>query len=114
MNHYRKQRQVSRLAQSKTKLTANCIKNLILPKDFYDHELQPRTFKKRGWNEAGLCPFHHDNQSGSFFVNLNSGAYKCFSCGAAGGDVISFIMVLYGFTFADALQHLANDWRLPC
>ena len=31
----------------------------------------------------GLCPFHDDRES-SFSVNLQTGQYTCFACGASG------------------------------
>ncbi|HAJ19879.1 MAG TPA: hypothetical protein DCL95_07445, partial [Rhodospirillaceae bacterium] len=40
----------------------------------------------------GLCPFHADTRPGSFVVNKATGAFKCFSCGEQGGDIITFHM----------------------
>jgi DNA primase len=91
---------------------ADFIKKSLPPLDFYRHELPTASFKKRGWNDGGLCPFHSDNKRGSFFINLESGAFKCYSCSMAGGDVIAFTMTLYGLKFAEALAQLASDWGL--
>lgn len=97
---------------SKHKLNADEIKQSLNPADFYHHELPNAPLKKHGWNDGGLCPFHSDNKAGSFRVNLITGAFKCFACGVAGGDVIAFAMALYGLKFAEALAQLAYDWGL--
>ena len=94
------------------KLTPDFIKNSLSPVDFYRHELPTAPLKKGGWNIGGLCVFHADNSPGSFRVNLTTGAYKCFSCGMAGGDVIAFVMALYSLDFVEALAKLADDWGL--
>jgi DNA primase len=94
------------------KLNINYIKCSLHPIDFYRHELSNAPLKKQGWNSGGLCPFHSDNNPGSFRVNLTTGAYKCFSCGIAGGDVVAFVMSLYGLEFVEALAKLADDWGL--
>ena len=46
------------------------------------------------WN--GLCPFHVDKRPGSFYVNTNTGAFKCHSCGAKGGSLAAFERLLSG------------------
>ncbi|MDP2201772.1 MAG: CHC2 zinc finger domain-containing protein [Methylicorpusculum sp.] len=99
-------------AAKKQNMSADYIKQTIKPGDFYRYELPSTPLKKQGWNDGGLCPFHSDNKPGSFRVNLLTGAYKCFSCGAAGGDIVAFIMALYAMQFAEALAKLADDWGL--
>jgi len=71
-------------------LDSATIKNRILPHNFYLKEQSLDRFKAKsgGWVEAGLCPFHKDTNAGSFRINLENGAFICFSCGAKGG--ISF------------------------
>lgn len=93
-------------------LTADYIKQTLAPQDYYRHELTGAKLKKSGWNDGGLCPFHSDNKPGSFRVNLITGAYKCFACGMAGGDVIAFAMALYELKFTEAVAKLAKDWGL--
>jgi len=110
------QRQAARYSNTKaaTKqiLNADYIKQTLAARDFYRQELPGAPLKKHGWNDGGLCPFHSDNKPGSFRVNLVTGAYKCFACGAAGADVIAFAMALYGLQFVEALAKLADDWGL--
>ena len=94
------------------KLQADYIKRLVKPLDFYKNELPDVTLKKHGWNDGGLCPFHTDNKIGSFRINCETGAYKCFSCGASGSDIIAYTMDLYGIKFTESLELLTRDWGL--
>jgi DNA primase len=100
------------MIKQKQKLKADYIKNSLTPFDFYSHELPTAPLKRHDWNDGGLCCFHSDNKPGSFRVNLTTGAYKCFSCGIAGSDIIAFTMALYGIQFVEALAKLADDWGL--
>ncbi len=93
-------------------LNADFIKESVLPLDFFRYELPEANLKRHGWNDGGLCPFHNDRHPGSFRVNTATGAYKCFSCGAGGGDIIAFMMERDSLTFREALQKLADDWGL--
>ena len=94
------------------KLNASFIKNSLNPFEFYSHELPSATLKKVGWNDGGLCPFHPDNKTGSFRVNVSTGAFKCFACGLSGGDVIAYTMTLNGVQFTEALTNLADEWGI--
>ena len=91
------------------------VKRRVSPLDFYAGEVMELPQRKRlyGWVIGGLCPFHADRRVGSFYINLDSGAFNCFSCGASGGDVIDFVRSRHGFTFPEALQYLAGDWGAP-
>ncbi len=94
------------------KLNAEYIKRSLTPFDFYSHELPGAPLKKPNWNDGGLCPFHADNSPGSFLVNLTTGAFKCYSCGTNGGDVIAFTIEAHGLNFIEAIAKLADDWGL--
>ena len=83
------------------------VKTSLPPITFYLDEVE--RFEPRhdhGWVNTGLCPFHDDKRPGSFSVNLDSGAFRCFSCGAAGGDILSFYRLKYCCGFMDALRDL--------
>ncbi|MBT6980834.1 MAG: hypothetical protein HOA05_01215 [Candidatus Marinimicrobia bacterium] len=90
----------------------NEIKEVISPLYFYQSQLPSLTHQRSGWVNGGLCPFHHDHKAGSFFINIDTGAFNCFSCQAKGGDVIAFTMLINGIGFTDALHQLARDWGL--
>jgi len=90
------------------------VKSAIAPSDYYRQELPGAALKKHGWNDAGLCIFHNDINSGSFRVNTETGAFKCYSCGTKGGDIIAFEMEKYGLNFIKALEKLACEWGVSC
>ena len=65
------------------------------------------SLKLNGKTEAkALCPFHDDRHP-SLSVNLESGLYNCFSCGA-GGDVLTFYQRYKDTDFPTALTELAH------
>lgn len=83
------------------------VKASIPPVLFYLDELQRLEPKREsGWINSGLCPFHNDKNVGSFSVNLDSGAFHCFSCGTAGADIIAFYRLKYCCDFMTALRDL--------
>lgn len=61
--------------------------------------------KKRGRNYIGLCPFHSE-KTPSFTVSQDKQIFYCFGCGV-GGDVLSFLMKINGYSFAEAVTTLA-------
>lgn len=64
--------------------------------------------RKSGTHDyKGCCPFHKE-RTPSFNVNTRTGAYKCFGCGAS-GDVITFVRRIEGWTFEQAMTHLASE-----
>jgi len=66
------------------------------------------SLKLNGKVEAqGLCCFHDDRHP-SISVNLDSGLFYCFACGAS-GDVFSFFMKKDGVDFPKALQMVAKE-----
>jgi DNA primase len=64
------------------------------------------TLRKRGKSHIGLCPFHSE-KTPSFSVVQEKQFFHCFGC-HAGGDVIKFIMDIEGFTYIEAVKHLAE------
>ena len=52
---------------------------------------------KSGKGYRALCPFHSE-KTPSFYVMPDRQFYHCFGCGK-GGDVISFVMDVEGFSF---------------
>jgi len=83
------------------------LKKSIDPIQFYHEEGQEvNTSGRNNWRLAGICPFHEDQEAGSFFIHSETGAYKCFSCGITGGDIISFLMQKHGLSFKETLHRL--------
>lgn len=93
-------------------LNVDDLKRVIQPYDFYLREQELHRFgnRSRQWVLAGLCPFHEDHSAGSFKVNLDSGAFICFSCGAKGGDIIAYMIRKYDLSFLDVLKTLSTEW----
>lgn len=88
---------------------AAALKASLSPERYYSEHLNGSFGKPtgRGWRMwNGLCPFHNDTRAGSFVVNENTGAFRCFSCGAHGGDIIAFHMQAHKLRFQDALNQL--------
>ncbi len=59
------------------------------------------------WKNA-TCPFHNDSNP-SLRVRLDSGGFRCMACGAHGGDVLAFHMLLHNLRFIEAARDL-NAW----
>lgn len=73
------------------------------PAHYYTAELG--ALQGRGvWRDA-VCPFHQDTRP-SLRVNVATGAFRCMTCGAHGGDVLAFQMQRYGQTFPAAAKAL--------
>jgi DNA primase len=62
---------------------------------------------RRGREQAGLCPFHHE-KTPSFYVVEDKAFFHCFGCGAH-GDVIGFVMRADNLDFLEAVEKLAGE-----
>lgn len=60
--------------------------------------------RKSGKALVGLCPLHQERHP-SFHVYPESNSCWCYGCNQ-GGNVISFIKLLYGYSFKEAVQYL--------
>jgi DNA primase len=65
---------------------------------------------KQGRNYKGLCPFHSEKTS-SFTVSPEKQIFRCFGCGA-GGHVIRFVMDIEGYSFPEAIRHMAKEAQI--
>ena len=63
--------------------------------------------KITGDSLIGLCPFHQDRNA-SFSVNLTSGLYKCFSCGAE-GNYLCYLAHEKGISTKDAYMMILKE-----
>jgi DNA primase len=93
-------------------MNVSTLKQAIPSAQFYHNSLpqMPARVITQGWVDGGLCPFHDDHRKGNFRVNLSSGGFRCFSCGAHGGDIIAYIMLRDSLEFREALRYLAHEW----
>lgn len=91
--------------------TAQSLKGKLPPERYYTARLNGSFGKPtdQGWHRwNGLCPFHDDKRAGSFVINIRTGAFRCFSCGARGGDIIDFHMQRHRLCFTDAFNELTE------
>jgi DNA primase len=84
------------------------IEQVLARADIVDVVRRYVSLEKSGKNWKGLCPFHDDHDP-SLKVHEGKGIYKCFACGA-GGNAIGFIMELEGWSFPEAVRHLADQY----
>lgn len=56
------------------------------------------------WRDA-ICPFHADSRP-SLRIHAGTGAFRCMSCGASGGDVLSFHRRRHILGFVEAAKAL--------
>jgi DNA primase len=66
--------------------------------------------RKVGARYTGRCPFH-DERTPSFSVNPADKLYHCFGCGK-GGDAITFVRETEQLDFAEAVEWLAERFRV--
>ena len=78
----------------------DCLPN---PADYY-REQGLKLIGGGEWKSA-VCPFHDDTRP-SLRVRLATGAFRCMTCGAKGGDVLAFHMQRHGLRFIDAAKVL--------
>ena len=67
--------------------------------------------KRAGGRYTGRCPFHEE-RTPSFSVNAQDKLYYCFGCGA-GGDAITFVRETEQLDFGQAVEWLADRFRVP-
>jgi len=79
------------------------------PTAFYSDQFPRMKKTRRGWVIVNCC-FHHPDRHPSLAINLNTGGFSCFSCGAKGGDVVDFVIQLDGVDFKTAARQL-GAWR---
>ncbi len=92
-------------------------KNKVLKGEITEEEIQRalsvpieslvvQPLKKCGKALVGLCPFHMERHP-SFYIYPETNTCWCYGCNR-GGNVISFVMLLYGYSFKEAVKYLIN------
>jgi CHC2 zinc finger len=76
--------------------------------DYYEPIFGELRFNASGWAQV-RCAFHEDGHA-SLSLHRERGAFRCFACGARGGDVLAFEMLRSGADFKNAARAL-GAWR---
>ncbi|HEX4276049.1 MAG TPA: DNA primase [Bryobacteraceae bacterium] len=63
--------------------------------------------RRAGKSYTGLCPFHNE-KTPSFSISQEHQYFRCFGCDAK-GDVFTFVQMIEGLTFWEALKKLADQ-----
>jgi hypothetical protein len=66
--------------------------------------------KKKGTYYISLCPWHKE-KTGSFTI-YPTGGFKCYGCGAGGGDSIKLTQKLFDLSPIEAARKLAEDFHI--
>lgn len=82
---------------------------LPTPSTYYSEQFKKLKMKSKSKWVSVKCCFHDDNNP-SLSINLVSGYFRCFGCGATGRDVLAFHILRYGLGFFDAMTQL-GAWR---
>ena len=72
--------------------------------------MRVRSSAESGGRYTGRCPFHEE-RTPSFSVNPQDKLYYCFGCGA-GGDAITFVRETEQLDFSQAVEWLADRFRV--
>lgn len=79
------------------------------PRAFYQREFGSGLGKeRRNWAQTKCC-FHDGKSKTSLSLNMDGGGFKCFSCGAHGGDLVAFVCLRYRVDFQRAAE-LLGAW----
>lgn len=65
----------------------------------------------RGAWRSALCPWHDDSRP-SLRVRIETGAFRCMTCGAHGGDILAYHRMRHGLGFVAAVRDL-GAWVKP-
>lgn len=80
------------------------------PEDYYGYQAALDKYKPKANGKATACCPFHDDKHPSLGINLETGAYRCYSCGEGGGDVLAFHMSRNNYTFKEACEDL-GAWK---
>jgi hypothetical protein len=76
--------------------------------DYYRPVFGDLRFNASGWAQVH-CAFHEDGTA-SLSIHRERGSFRCFACGARGGDILAFEMLRSGADFKSAARAL-GAWR---
>lgn len=79
--------------------------------------LDLQLFAQRGVEVNGLCPMHKkrtgkEDHSPSWWINSESGAHICFSCGYK-GNIFTLVADVKGISYFDAQDYIGESIEVP-
>jgi len=92
------------------RIKESSVREVVAAADMIEIVSGRTTLRKSGARYSGRCPFH-DERTPSFSVNAVEKLYHCFGCGK-GGDVISFVRETENLDFVEAVEWLAERFRV--
>ena len=93
-----------------SRIPSNIVDQIYAAIDIVDVVSDYVQLKKKGANHWALSPFVAE-KTPSFAVNSVKGIYKDFSSGK-GGNAVNFLMEMEGYTYVEALKHLAQKYSI--
>ena len=92
------------------RIKESSVREVVAAADMVELVSGRTTLRKSGARYSGRCPFHEE-RTPSFSVNAADKLYHCFGCGK-GGDVISFVRETENLDFVEAVEWLAERFRV--
>jgi DNA primase len=86
------------------------VRDVVAAADMVEVVSARTPLRRAGARYTGRCPFHEE-RTPSFSVNAAHKLYYCFGCGK-GGDVISFVRETENLPFVEAVESLAERFRV--
>ncbi len=86
------------------------VRDVVAAADMVEVVSARTQLRRAGARYTGRCPFHEE-RTPSFSVNAADKLYYCFGCGR-GGDVISFVRETENLPFVEAVESLAERFRV--
>lgn len=77
------------------------------------HHGMLQRMRVRGHNLVGPCPLHGGDRSDAFVVHRLKNLWHCFTACQAGGDVVSLVQRLRGYSYSQAARFLASLESAP-
>lgn len=93
------------------RIPANIVDQIYAAMDIVDIVGDYVQLKKKGANFWALSPFSNE-KTPSFAVNPVKGIYKDFGSSGKGGNAINFLMEVEGYTYVEALKHIAKRYGI--
>ncbi|HYY76046.1 MAG TPA: DNA primase [Gaiellaceae bacterium] len=91
-------------------IAKSSIEEVVAAADMVELVSARTQLRRVGSRWQGRCPFHEE-RTPSFSVNPADKLFYCFGC-QKGGDLITFVRETEGLDFADAVEWLADRYRI--